>query len=206
MTKIITYIKNVWMWFVRHAEDRGTYGALVFLSFIDSFFFFVPPELMVGGMSYARPRQWFLVALVASISGALGAIVAYVLGAYFFDIIGMPILTFIGMSDSFASLVDVAENHAFLSLFVLALSPIPSVPFTYALGFLKAPFFSVVFAIGLARFVRYAVIAFVAAGISTSLLEKTKNKKYLIIAGVVALAAITILLTGFVIDSIYPVK
>lgn len=194
------------MWFVRHAEDGGTYGVLIFLSFIDSFFFFVPPELMVGGMAYARPKRWWLIALIASIAGALGSIVAYVLGAYFFSSLGMPILTFLGMQRVFESLTLVAENHAFLYLLVLAISPIPSVPFTYALGFLGAPLMSVVLAIGIARLVRYSVIAFLAAGVSTSLLQRERKQKYILLISVIAIVALTILALGFLVDFINPVK
>ena len=55
------------------------------ISFIESSFFPIPPDVMIAPMVIAKKRDYFKIFLIATIFSVLGGIFGYLIGAYFFD-------------------------------------------------------------------------------------------------------------------------
>lgn len=76
-----------------HAE-RG----LFLVSFAESSFFPLPPDLMLGPMAAVEPKKWLRYALVCTIASVLGGLAGYAIGMFLMDSVGRPTLNFFGYS------------------------------------------------------------------------------------------------------------
>ncbi|MEX0344613.1 MAG: YqaA family protein [Rhizobiaceae bacterium] len=83
----------------RHAE-RGLAG----VSFIESSVFPIPPDVLLIPMVLADRTKWLRYALVCTVASVIGAFLGYAIGAFLYESIGKPILSFYGKEDAFSQL------------------------------------------------------------------------------------------------------
>ena len=79
-------LKNLFDKCVKLASSKLANYALAFISFIESFFFPVPPDLMIVPMVVAKKESYLKIFLIATIFSVLGGLVGYLLGVYFLDV------------------------------------------------------------------------------------------------------------------------
>ena len=70
---------------VKLASSKLANYALALVSFVESFFFPVPPDLMIIPMVVAKKESYFKIFLIATIFSVLGGLVGYMLGVFFLD-------------------------------------------------------------------------------------------------------------------------
>ena len=78
------------------ASSRKSISFLGFISFIESFIFPIPPDVMIIPMTIANKKNWLRIASVATIGSVCGAIVGYIIGYIFFNEIGLKIFELYG--------------------------------------------------------------------------------------------------------------
>ena len=83
---------------VKLASSKLANYILAFVSFIESFFFPVPPDLMIVPMVIAKKENYFQIFLIATIFSVLGGLVGYMLGVFFLDV-SMVIIEFYGYEE-----------------------------------------------------------------------------------------------------------
>ena len=120
------------------AAHKSSKYYLAVVSFIESSFFPIPPDVMVIPMVISKKNDFFKVFLIATIFSVLGGILGYLIGAFFFDV-GMQVMTFYGYENKLISLKDNLINsdgfYAWLSiLFLAGFTPLPFKVFTIASG------------------------------------------------------------------------
>ncbi|MFL2884993.1 MAG: YqaA family protein [Candidatus Pelagibacter sp.] len=76
---------------------------LAFVSFIESSFFPIPPDVMIIPMVIAKKSDFFKIFLITTIFSVLGGILGYFIGAFFFDL-GMQVMTFYGYEEKLINL------------------------------------------------------------------------------------------------------
>ena len=69
------------------------------ISFVESFIFPIPPDVIIIPMTIAKPKNWFRIALIATIGSVLGAILGYFIGYIFFNEIGVKIFELYNVDD-----------------------------------------------------------------------------------------------------------
>ena len=84
---------------VELARHKFSKPLLGFVAFIESFFFPVPPDLMIIPMVVANRKQFIRIALIATIFSVLGALFGYLIGYVFFNEIGAKIFELYGYED-----------------------------------------------------------------------------------------------------------
>ena len=77
------------------AAHKSSKYYLAIVSFIESSFFPIPPDVMVIPMVISKKNDFFKIFLIATIFSVLGGILGYIIGVYFFDI-GMWVINFYG--------------------------------------------------------------------------------------------------------------
>ena len=112
-------------WTMRLAETRGAARALGTVSFAESSFFPIPPDILLIPTVIARPDSWVRLATICTVTSVLGAFVGYAIGALLFEAIGEPILAFYGAEEGFAKLKASYEEHGGWAVFAAALTPFP---------------------------------------------------------------------------------
>lgn len=128
-------IRSLYDWTLRlAARPRATY-ALSAVSFADSSFFPVPPDVVLIPMVISdRQRAWRL-AFICTVTSVLGAIVGYLIGAFLFEEIGGPLLRFYGYGEQFAEFASLYNAWGmWIVLIAGGLTPLPFKVVTIASG------------------------------------------------------------------------
>ena len=154
-------LKNLFNKCVKLASSKLANYALGFVSFIESFFFPVPPDLMIIPMVVAKKENYFKIFLIATIFSVLGGLVGYILGVFFLDI-SMVIIEFYGYEEKVFEIQNkISSKGGFLFwigvMFLAGFTPLPFKLFTIASGIvgfnIVAFFFICLFTRGLRFFI-----------------------------------------------------
>ena len=130
------------------------------LSFAESSFFPIPPDVMLAPMTLARrERAWFYAGLTTVMSVA-GGILGYIIGAYAFDVV-VPILKDMKMwSDpGYLKVQTWFREWGFWAIFIAGFSPIPYKIFTIASGVMQMTFLPFLIASAVGRGARFFLVA-----------------------------------------------
>jgi len=107
---------------------------LALISFAESSFFPIPPDVMLLPMILAdRAKAWRL-ALITTVMSVLGAVLGYIIGAFLFDLIAQPLLNMYGYGEKYAAFQDYYIEYGVLIVLVGGLTPIPFKVITIASG------------------------------------------------------------------------
>jgi membrane protein YqaA with SNARE-associated domain len=130
------------------------------LSFAESSFFPIPPDVMLAPMTLARrERAWFYAGLTTVMSVA-GGILGYIIGAYAFDVV-VPILKDMKMwSDpGYLKVQALFREWGFWAIFIAGFSPVPYKIFTIASGVMQMTFLPFLIASAVGRGARFFLVA-----------------------------------------------
>ena len=93
--------KELYLKSIKLAGHKKSKFFLGFISFIASFIFPIPPDVLIIPMTIAKRHEWIKIALIATIGSVLGACLGYFIGYVFFNEIGIKIFEFYGVDPSF---------------------------------------------------------------------------------------------------------
>jgi len=198
-------LKNLFDKCVKLATSKFADYSLALVSFMESSFFPVPPDIMIVPMVVAKKEKYFKIFLIATLSSALGALLGYFIGFLFFNELGVKVFEFYGHSNNdFLKEKFQTSSGSFswlLILFTAAFTPLPFKLVTIFSGFIQFNlvlfFFTCLFARGL-RFFIVAYLSFRFGSTFSSFLEK-KGAFWTTIIGliIVILALIVYLVIKF---------
>ena len=131
-------LKNLFVKCVKLTSSKKANYALGCISFIESFFFPVPPDLMIVPMVVAKKENYLKIFLIATIFSVLGALVGYTLGIFFIDI-SMVIIEIYGYEEKVFEIQNkISSKGGFLFwagvMFLAGFTPLPFKLFTIASG------------------------------------------------------------------------
>ena len=120
------------------ARHRFSKPLLGFVAFIESFFFPVPPDLMIVPMVVAKRGDYLKIFLIATVGSVLGGLFGYMLGVYFLDA-SMFIIEFYGYEEKVFAIQDkMSTRGGFLTwlgiMFLAGFTPLPFKVFTITSG------------------------------------------------------------------------
>lgn len=147
-------------WFNDRAHGAYAKAWLFFLSFTESSFLFIPPDILLIAILLVSSRQWFHYATLTTVASVLGAVFGYAIAVFFFDTIGIKIVHFYHLEEYMDFARSLFNNNAFFVIFTAAFTPIPYKVFVLAAGFLKINFFAFLVASVVGRGLRYFAIAY----------------------------------------------
>ena len=146
-----------------HKNSNYFLGAI---SFIESSFFPIPPDVMIAPMAVAKKREFLKIFLIATIFSVLGGIFGYLIGAFFFDF-AIYIIELYNYEDEVKNLkINMSEGNGFIAwlsiLFLAGFTPLPFKAFTIASGLIafNLPVFIIVSFIS--RSLRFFIVAFLS--------------------------------------------
>ncbi len=152
---------DVWTWFKERAHGRYAKAWLAGVAFLEAWFPFIPPETLLVAIQLAGVRRWVLYASITTIASVLGGIFGYIIGSFFFDLIGIHIISFLNAEDIFVGTKEVFAATAFLVIFMAAFTPLPFAPIVLAAGFFSVNLIVFIVASLIGRSLRYFIIAFI---------------------------------------------
>jgi membrane protein YqaA with SNARE-associated domain len=166
--------------------------ALAIVSFIESSFFPIPPDVMIIPMVIAKKQHFIKIALIATIFSVLGGLFGYLIGYIFFNEIGFKIFQFYGYENVYVLKEIFSTKEGMFSwfglLFVAGFTPLPFKILTITSGFIHYNIFVFILTCVFTRGLRFLLVAFLTNKFGSKIgpfLEKKAGKWTFIIAGVV---------------------
>ena len=183
------------------AAHKSSKYYLAVVSFIESSFFPIPPDVMVIPMVISKKNDFFKVFLIATIFSVLGGILGYLIGAFFFDV-GMQVMTFYGYENKLIGLKDNLINsdgfYAWLSiLFLAGFTPLPYKVFTIASGLIEFNILIFIIVSLISRGLRFFIVSYLSykfGDLFTQFMDKYGSKWFTIVGILIVLISAIIYL------------
>ena len=174
--------KELYLKTINLAGHKSSKIFLGIMSFIESFIFPIPPDVLIIPMTIAKKHDWVRIALIATVGSVLGACLGYFIGYVFFNEIGVRIFELYGV-DNTSFLKDKMSSEggtiAWMTLLAIAgFSPIPFKLLTITSGFVHFNFIYFVFISLITRGLRFFLIAFLIGNFGSTM-KKIIEKKLL---------------------------
>ncbi|MCF6282045.1 MAG: DedA family protein [Candidatus Polarisedimenticolaceae bacterium] len=115
------------------ARHRYAPGYLAGLSFAESSFFPIPPDVMLAPMSLAKPKQAWRLAALTTIASVLGGLLGYAIGLFAFEQVA-PLLQDRGYWQHYLTAKSWFDEWGVWAIFIAGFSPIPYKVFTISAG------------------------------------------------------------------------
>tara|TARA_Y100000996_G_C22352579_1_gene573430 strand:+ start:39 stop:644 length:606 start_codon:yes stop_codon:yes gene_type:complete len=179
------------------AAHKSSKYYLALVSFVESSFFPIPPDVMVIPMIISKKNDFIKIFLIATIFSVLGGIFGYFLGAFFFDI-GIQIMNFYGYEEKFTSIKNNLLNdeglYAWLGiLFLAGFTPLPYKVFTIASGLIGFNILIFIFISFISRGLRFFIVSYLSykfGDVFTKFMDKHGSKWFTIMGILIVIAAI----------------
>lgn len=164
---------------------------LAALSFSESSFFPIPPDVMLAPMVLANPHKAWNLALLTTVTSVLGGVLGYLIGMFSFELVE-PLLQDAGYYPKYLQAKQWFDEWGFWAVFLAGFSPIPYKVFTITAGVISMAFLPFVVASAIGRGARFYLVAGLLYWGGDSM-EKTL-RKYIDIIGWATVALVILLL------------
>jgi membrane protein YqaA with SNARE-associated domain len=153
-------IRRLYDWCIAAADKPYATWLMGFVSFVESSFFPIPPDVMLIPMSLARPERAWYYATVCTITSVAGGVLGYLIGAWLYDSVGIWVMHLYGLDKKVESF---RESYAYWGTWVILIKGVTPIPYklvTIVSGFAG---YNLLMFIGLsivARGMRFYLLAF----------------------------------------------
>ena len=157
-------LKNLYDKCVDLARHKFSKPLLGFISFIESFFFPVPPDLMIVPMVVAKREDFLKIFFIATLGSVLGGLFGYMLGVFFLDT-AMTIIEFYGYEEKVFEIQNTMSTkggfYTWLGIMFLAgFTPLPFKVFTITSGVINFNLLVFFFICLLTRGLRFFLVSY----------------------------------------------
>ena len=172
------------------AAHKSSKYYLALVSFVESSFFPIPPDVMIVPMVLAKKEEYFKVFLIATTFSVLGGVFGYFLGSLFLEF-SMSIIEFYNYEDKVFKLQDKLSNKAGLvfwigTLFLAGFTPLPYKVFTITSGFIGFNLYMFIIISLISRGLRFFIVSYFSMkfGDKFEILLKKEGFKWFSILGI----------------------
>jgi membrane protein YqaA with SNARE-associated domain len=151
--------RALYNWTVRLARHRHAIPGMAAVSFAESSFFPIPPDVILVPMILARRDQAYLIAAVCTAASVLGGLFGYAIGYFLYDSVGIWLVNLYGAHDALQEFRHWYDEWGAAVILVKGLTPIPFKVVTIASGFFQYNFALFVILATITRAARFFLIA-----------------------------------------------
>ena len=193
---------------IKLAGHKSSKLILGIISFIESFIFPIPPDVLIIPMTIAKKNDWIKIAFVATTGSVLGALLGYLIGFVFFNEIGIKIFELYGVDNtSFLKEKFSSEGGVIAWMTLLAIAGFTPVPFkllTITSGFVGFNIFYFLIVSAITRGTRFFLISFLISKFGSAMkeiIEKKLIKVSIVISIIIIIVAFLVykFLKGFIV-------
>jgi membrane protein YqaA with SNARE-associated domain len=141
------------------AAGPNALAALLVVSFAESSFFPLPPDILLIPMILARPRQAFRLAALCTLASVAGGLLGYAIGYFLFDAVGRPILEYQHAMGSYEALKAGFAEWGVWIIILKGMTPIPYKLITIASGVAQFDLIAFIGASIVSRSIRFFMVA-----------------------------------------------
>ena len=148
------------------AAHKSSKVFLAIVSFVESSFFPIPPDVMIVPMVIAKKNDYLKIFIIATLFSTLGGVLGYFIGSYFLDF-GMSVVGFYGYEDKVISLKDSLTNGTgfyiwLATLFLAGFTPLPFKVFTITSGMIGFNLFIFLIICLFSRGLRFFIVSYLS--------------------------------------------
>ena len=172
------------------AEHKSSKMFLAIISFMESSFFPIPPDVMIVPMVIAKKNDYLKIFLIATFFSTFGGVLGYFIGSYFLDV-GMRVVEFYSYEDKVLSLKDNLTKGTGLyiwlaTLFLAGFTPLPFKVFTITSGMIGFNLFIFFFICLVSRGLRFFIVSYLSFkfGDTFNKFMQTEAAKWFTILGI----------------------
>ena len=183
------------------AAHKSSKYYLAVVSFIESSFFPIPPDIMVVPMVISKKKEFIKIFLIATIFSVLGGILGYFIGAFFFEI-GMKIMNFYSYEGQLINfknnLINSEGFYAWLGiLFLAGFTPLPYKVFTISSGLIGFNIIIFIVVSLISRGLRFFIVSYLSykfGNLFTEFMDKHGSKWFTIVGLLIVITGVIIYL------------
>ena len=172
------------------AAHKSSKNFLAIISFMESSFFPIPPDVMIVPMVIAKKNDYLKIFLIATFFSTFGGVLGYFIGSYFLDI-GMSVVGFYGYEDKVLTLKNNLTKGTGLyiwlaTLFLAGFTPLPFKVFTITSGMIGFNLIIFFFICLISRGLRFFIVSYLSFkfGDTFNKFMKTEAAKWFTILGI----------------------
>ena len=181
------------------AAHKSSKYYLAVVSFIESSFFPIPPDVMVIPMVISKKNDFIKIFIIATFFSVLGGIFGYFIGAFFFDI-GMQIMNFYDYQDKIINLKNnLLNNDSFYTwlgiLFLAGFTPLPYKVFTICSGLIGFNILIFILISLISRGLRFFIVSYLSykfGDLFTQFMDRHGSKWFTIIGILIVMIVLII--------------
>ena len=147
-------------WVLRLAHHRHADRYLAAVSFAESSFFPIPPDVMLVPMILTRRDRAYRIAAICTVASVAGAVLGYGIGYYLIESVGAWLIRAYGMGDGIAQFQDGFARYGAAIILLKGLTPIPFKLVTIASGLAHFNFALFLLTAAVTRAFRFFLVAF----------------------------------------------
>ena len=193
--------KNLYKKCLDLAGHKSSKYYLAIVSFVESSFFPIPPEVMVVPMVISKKADFKKIFFITTIFSVLGGMFGYVIGAFFFEF-GAHIMNFYGYEDKLYNLKEsLIKNDGFYAwlgiLFLAGFTPLPYKVFTIASGLIGFNFLIFVLISLISRGLRFFLVSYLSykfGDLFNEFMDKHGSKWFTIIGILIVIVGLVVYL------------
>jgi membrane protein YqaA with SNARE-associated domain len=168
-------LRKLYDWVIALARSRNAPIALAIVSFAESSFFPIPPDVMLAPMVAARPNRAFVYAAICTAASVIGGMLGYAIGV-FMEPLGEAILNIFGHANGRAEFQHWFDQWGLWVILIKGATPIPYKLVTITAGFARFDLFTFVWASVLTRGFRFFAVATVLKFFGPQILEQFEKR------------------------------
>ena len=180
-------IENIYNKILDISKKKYALSFLLFIAFIESFIFPIPPDIFLIFLILAQRNKAFYFAFYCTLFSVLGGMLGFAIGVFFFDTIGSNILNYYNLDDKFLNFKNYYNEFGIWIVAAGGFTPIPYKVITIFSGFIKMNFIEFTIASFISRAARYFLLAtllyFYGKKIEKFLIKKFGTFSFIILKG-----------------------
>ena len=191
--------KDIYQKTLKLAGHKSSKFYLALVSFAESSFFPIPPDIMIVPMVIAKKNDYLKIFLIATFSSAVGGLLGYFIGSFFLDL-AMGVIEFYGYEEKVINLKDnLSSGNNFIlflgTLFLAGFTPLPFKVFTITSGIIGFNIFIFFIVCLVSRGLRFFVVSYLSFKFGdtfSKVMEKDAAKWFSIFGLIIVAIAVTI--------------
>ena len=155
----MNFFKKTYDWTLEKAQHKNAKWYLSLISFAESSFFPIPPDILLIPMALASKARALFYALICTIFSVLGGILGYAIGYFFYNSVGIYIVDFYHLENSFSVFESYYKEFGILIVLGAGITPFPYKFITIASGVFGLNIFLFIVVSIISRGLRFYLIA-----------------------------------------------
>ena len=152
------WLRRLYDWVVSLSERPNAVPSLFVLAFAEASFFPIPPDILLIALAIGAPKRSLWFATICTLGSALGALLGYLLGLQFYELIGQQIVEFYAAGEQFQRVQALFQQWDVLAIAVAGFTPIPFKVFTISAGVFELNLITFGVAVVLSRGARFFLL------------------------------------------------